>query len=62
MDPREIFNQVIESAETPEQIAKLELAREYFTNDAFREWLQETTFNASQERTINMAATYRGAA
>lgn len=42
----EIFNQVIENAETPEQVAKLELAREYFTNDAFREWLQETTFNA----------------
>lgn len=62
VDPKAIFNQVIESAETPEQVAKLELAREYFTNEAFREWLQETTFAASQERAINMAATYRGAA
>jgi len=62
MDPREIFNQAIANAETPEQVAKLELVREYFTNAAFREWLQETTYTTGQERSINMAATYRGAA
>ena len=45
MDPREIFSQAIEKAETPERVAKLELVREYFTNEAFREWLQETTYN-----------------
>jgi hypothetical protein len=40
---REIFNQAIAQTHDAEQIAKLELCREYFTNPAFRKALEDYT-------------------
>ena len=38
---REVFNQAINSAKNADQIARLELAREYFTNPTFRRGLAD---------------------
>lgn len=41
---REAFNQAIARAANPDTVARLELAREYFTNPAFRDWLTEAVW------------------
>lgn len=40
-EAREIFNQAIRNAQDADQIARIELAREYFTNPAFRHALAD---------------------
>ena len=43
---REVFNKVIDNSElTADQVAKLEIAREYFTNAEFRAKLQQFSFD-----------------
>ena len=43
-DVREAFNQAIARTGNPDAIARLEVAREYFTNPAFRDWLTQTVW------------------
>ena len=41
------FNEVLENAPlTGEQVARIEILREYFTNPEFKSWLQEKTMEA----------------
>ena len=44
-DVRDAFNQAIARAANPDTVARLELAREYFTNPAFRDWLTQTVWD-----------------
>jgi hypothetical protein len=44
----EVFAQAIAQAATADEAAKLELVREYLTNDAFRANLQQATWEAAQ--------------
>ena len=45
----EIFNQAIKNATTAEQIAKVELLKEYFTNPEFRDAMSEYLFNIQDQ-------------
>ena len=47
-EARNIFNAAIASNTDADQIAKIELCREYFTNPEFRAALEAHTFAASQ--------------
>jgi hypothetical protein len=40
-EARKVFNQVIATLTDASQIAKIELAREYFTNKTFRKALED---------------------
>lgn len=48
---REVFNEAIRQIQDPDQKADAEIAREYFTNPAFRAWLESRTFEINQGRT-----------
>jgi hypothetical protein len=43
---REVFNHIISKQADADQVAKLELAREYFTNGAFRKALENHLWEA----------------
>jgi hypothetical protein len=45
---REIFNQAAASATDTDAIARIELAREYFTNPAFRKALEDFVWETVQ--------------
>ncbi len=46
---RDWFNEMIEEVkDDPERVAKLEIAREYYTNPAFRKYLEDVTFEINQ--------------
>lgn len=47
-EARQHFDYLLEQAKTAEQVAKLELAREYFTNPDFRASLQNKLFDEQQ--------------
>lgn len=47
---REIFNQAIAAATDKDHVARLELAREFFTNEAFRKALSEKVWEINQGR------------
>jgi hypothetical protein len=47
-EARKVFDQAIEEAHekgNPDSVARLELAREYFTNPTFREALEDYTYD-----------------
>lgn len=44
---REIFNAAIANETDADRIAKVELLREFFTNDTFRKQFSEYVFNLS---------------
>jgi hypothetical protein len=44
---RKVFDQAIEQTSDPDQIANLELCREYFTNPEFRKALGDMTARAN---------------
>jgi hypothetical protein len=47
---REVFNQAIAKTHDADQVAKLELAREYFTNPEFRKDLEQITWELNNGR------------
>jgi hypothetical protein len=47
---RAVFNQAIAAANDADQIAKLELAREYFTNSDFRKGLEQHVWEINSAR------------
>lgn len=47
-EARRIFDQAIAKLDDPDAIARLELAREYFTNPAFKKWLEDTVWEANR--------------
>lgn len=48
-DIRNGFNEAIAQLDDLDQIAKLELCREYFTNDEFRATLEDHVWQLSQK-------------
>jgi hypothetical protein len=48
-EAREIFQKAIEAQTDPDQKAKLEIAREWFTNPDFRKQLSDTVFDLTME-------------
>lgn len=50
---REQFNKVIAQTQDADQVAKLEVCREYFTNPEFKERLQEYVFARTQNDRSN---------
>lgn len=47
---RAIFNKAIASTTDADQIAKIELAREFFTNEAFRKAMSQKVWEINQGR------------
>lgn len=47
---KEIFNAAIAKMTDPDQIARAEVAREYFTNQAFRKALQDRVWEINKAR------------
>lgn len=47
-EARNLFNKAINETTDKNQIAKLELAREYFTNPDFRKALEEESFKRTR--------------
>lgn len=47
---RATFQAAIDATNDPEEIAKLELAREYFTNPDFRKAMEEKLFNDAMSK------------
>lgn len=45
---REVFNQAIAATKDADQVARIELAREYFTNPTFRKALADHLWGAAQ--------------
>jgi hypothetical protein len=45
---REVFNTAIKSAKNAEQVARIELAREFFTNADFRKNLSDYVWNLNK--------------
>ena len=41
---RDIVNGVIANESDPDEVAKLELVREYFSNPDFRQWMSDTVY------------------
>lgn len=39
-EAREVFNKAAAAATTPEAVARIEICREYFTNPAFKAWME----------------------
>jgi hypothetical protein len=48
-DARQVFNVAIANAKDADQIAKIELLREYFTNPDFRKFMESSTFAINQK-------------
>lgn len=48
-EAREIFNTAAASAKTTDQVAKIELAREFFTNPEFRKALEQHVWEINQK-------------
>ena len=49
-EARKVFDDIIAGETDPEQVAKLELTREYLCNPAFRAALEEYTFRVNMAR------------
>ena len=47
---RKVFNQMIAATADADQVAKLELAREFFTNEAFRKAMADKVWEINQGR------------
>lgn len=47
---REIFNQAIANTTEADQIARIELCREYFTNPKFRKFVEDATWEINRGR------------
>ena len=47
---RQIFNTAINATQDADQIAKIELAREFFTNPDFRKALEDYTWQINQKQ------------
>ncbi len=46
------FNEAIAQMTDPDQIAKAEVAREYFTNPAFKKAVEEYSWNIAQANNV----------
>jgi hypothetical protein len=45
---KEVFNQAIKTAKNADQVARIELAREFFTNPAFRRALEDHVWSINK--------------
>lgn len=45
---KSIFNKAIQSAANADQVARLEVCREYFTNPKFKKALEDYTWNLNK--------------
>jgi hypothetical protein len=46
---KEIFNNAIKNSKNADQIANIEICREYFTNPEFKKFLEDITFTVNHK-------------
>ena len=56
-DARSAFDREIEKTSDPDEIARLEVAREYFTDPELRKKLEDSTFRATYKKRRKRAKT-----
>jgi hypothetical protein len=54
---KEIFNQAIDKMDDADAIARMEVAREYFTNTEFRRWLQDYLWQTRKQESAQQVNT-----
>lgn len=51
-EAREVFLKEISKESNPDRVATLELLREYFTNPAFKKYMEDETFKINSGRKV----------